>query len=37
MWIAQHAAHTHVAVLVVAGIVVAGVIGIITTHKGNKR
>jgi hypothetical protein len=37
MWIAAHAARTHVAVLVIAVFVIAGILGIITTHKGNKR
>ncbi len=37
MWIAAHAGKTHVAVLIIVVLAVAGVIGIITTHKGNRR
>ena len=36
MGIAAGAAGTHVGVLIVLAIVVAGVIGMVTTHKGNK-
>ncbi len=36
MWLASHAANTHIAVLVVAFLVFAGIVGIVTTHKGNR-
>ncbi|MDI5963155.1 hypothetical protein POF50_013425 [Streptomyces sp. SL13] len=36
MGIAAQSAGTHVGVIIVAAIVLAGVIGMITTHKGNK-
>lgn len=36
MWIASHAANSHIAVLIVAILVVTGIIGIVTTHKGNR-
>ncbi len=37
MWMAAHAAKAHTAVFIIVGLVVAGVIGMITTHKGNRR
>jgi len=36
MWIAAHAARTHAAVVIIAVVVVVGIIGIWTTHKGNR-
>lgn len=37
MWMAADAAKTHIAVLVVGVFVLAGILGIITTHKGNNK
>lgn len=36
MGIATQTADAHIGLLIVAGIVLAGVVGMITTHKGNK-